>query len=112
MSDMNERDSNQEAVPFFARYLEGQLDYMEDVSEEEMQAMAGGYKGVTRKFPSDQEDHPGGGTVMTKKFPSDQEDHPGGGTVVTQKFPSDQEDHSDRGAMTLKYPSDSDEGIS
>ena len=28
MSDMNERDSNQEAVPFFARYLEGQLDYM------------------------------------------------------------------------------------
>ena len=94
MSDINEHDSNQEAVPFFARYLEGQLDYMEDVSEEEIQAMAGGYNLVTRKFPSDHEDHSGGGTVVTLKCPSDQEDHLG------------------RGAVTLKYPSDSDEAIS
>ena len=91
MSDMNERDSNQEAVPFFARFLEGQLDYMEDMSEEEIQAMAGGSKAVTRKFPSDQEDHSGGKPVIPKKCPSDPKDHSGG---------------------ILEYPSDADEAIS
>jgi hypothetical protein len=110
MSDIDKQDLKQEAVPFFARYLEGQINFIEEISEEETQAVAGGtgvkklpLKAVTEKFPSDQED---GGGVVTLKFPCGQED---GGGVVTLKFPSDQEDVAGGGIMTKKYPSDSDE---
>lgn len=113
MSDMDKQDLKQEAVPFFARYLEGQINFIEEISEEETQAVAGGtgvnkkspLKAVTEKFPSGHEEN--GGIAVTQKFPSDQED--GGGIVTTLKFPSDQEDVAGGGIMTKKYPSDSDE---
>ncbi|MBD6615598.1 microviridin/marinostatin family tricyclic proteinase inhibitor [Komarekiella sp. 'clone 1'] len=81
MSNIKVEDLDSQAVPFFARFLEGQSP--EEMSEEEMEAVAGGC----------------GGTVTTLKFPSDNED------VVTKKYPSD----SDEYAVTQKYPSDGDD---
>lgn len=77
---------NSPAVPFFVRYLEGQL---EDLSQEEAESISGGRCGnnLTRKYPSDNED----GIAVTLKFPSDQEDG-SEAQPVTLKFPSDQED--------------------
>jgi hypothetical protein len=92
MSDQNKEDLNSEAVPFFARFLEGQS--AEEMSDEEMEAVAGGKRVVTRKYPSDNEDVSGGG-----------------GIVTTAKYPSDQEDGGGGGAVTLKYPSDGDDYI-
>ena len=57
MSDIDKQKSK--AVPFFARYLEGQT--IQEMSEEEMEAMGGGRVGVTEKYPSDHED---GGPIM------------------------------------------------
>ena len=92
MSDM----PNEKAVPFFARYLEGQN--IEELSDEDMEAVAGGKKG--RKGC--------GGVVTTEKYPSDQEDGSGGDTgAVTMKYPSDNEDGG--GVVTMKYPSDNEE---
>lgn len=89
MSDMNNPENKPQAVPFFARYLEGQ--FREDLSKEEMEAVKGGIivpiPSITRKYPSDREDWLG----VTLKYPSDRE-NVGGGTIVTQKYPSDQED--------------------
>ncbi|NJM72749.1 MAG: microviridin/marinostatin family tricyclic proteinase inhibitor [Scytonema sp. RU_4_4] len=98
MSD-NQQASNDKAVPFFARYLEGQ--FCEDLSEEEMQEVKGGIRYVTLKYPSDNEN--GSGGTFTKKYPSDCED--GSGGAFTQKYPSDNDEY----AVTQKYPSDSDE---
>jgi hypothetical protein len=84
MSDINKQDLNSEAVPFFARYLEGQV--CEELSEEEMEVVRGG-----------------DGNTTTLKYPSDQED--GGGTVMTQKFPSDQEDSGSTGFSDITIPS-------
>ena len=113
MSEQDKQELNSKAVPFFARYLEGQL---EDLSEEEMKAVGGGRGWMTKKYPSDSEE---GGeittklrdVVMTLKYPSDGED---GGTtsklsdqVVTEKYPSD----SDEWAVTQKYPSDGDDDV-
>lgn len=93
MSDIDDRNNSKpEAIPFFARYLEGQMDFMEEISQEEMQALEGGSKVTTRKYPSDNEDCPGGG-AMKQKYPSDNEDG-SGGEVVTLKFPSDNEEHA------------------
>lgn len=89
MSDKEKQ--NEKAVPFFARFLEGQ--HVAEMSEEESEAIGGGMEGedpdeiMTLKYPSDDED----GGVMTRKFPSDNED--GGGRPVTEKFPSDAEDN-------------------
>ena len=102
-------------LPFFARFLEGQ---MEDLSEAEANEVTGGKTRIglpidgfiTNKYPSDLEDGHGGDIPMTKKYPSDREDHHGGGIVTTQKYPSDGEDHHGGMAMTLKYPSDNEEG--
>jgi Serine endopeptidase inhibitors len=102
-------------LPFFARFLEGQ---MEDLSDAEANEIAGGKIRIglpidgfiTNKYPSDLEDGHGGDMPMTKKYPSDREDHHGGGIVTTQKFPSDGEDNHGGIAMTLKYPSDNEEG--
>lgn len=86
---------DEQVLPFFARYLEGQ--FCEDLSEEEMDTVQGGLRFahptspkkdeifVTLKFPSDQED---GGHVVTKKYPSDNDEY-----AVTQKYPSDGDDH-------------------
>ncbi|BAY24887.1 hypothetical protein NIES2100_46850 [Calothrix sp. NIES-2100] len=106
MSDIKLEDLDSPAVPFFARYLEGQ--YCEDLSEEESSAVGGGTTLYTKKYPSDQEES---GCVTNKfkdlaqtlKYPSDQED--GGG--VTKKYPSD----SDEVAVTQKYPSDGDDNV-
>ncbi|MFL5355963.1 microviridin/marinostatin family tricyclic proteinase inhibitor [Archangium sp.] len=59
--------------PFFARLLEAQ----------ELEQVAGGTGGVTKKAPSDRDE-----VAVTEKFPSDNEDG-----AVTLKYPSDQEDH-------------------
>lgn len=94
MSDMDKQDLKQEAVPFFARYLEGQIDFIEEISDEETQAVVGG-KGV-KKLPNDKNHSSScGSKLVTRKYPSDNEDvSGGGGTVVTLKFPSDNEDAS------------------
>jgi hypothetical protein len=112
MSDSDKQVSNDKAVPFFARYLEGQ--FCEDVSEEEMESVHGGLSVIstpakdgmvmTLKFPSDNEEN---GSGVTEKYPSDKEDC-GGGVAVTKKHPSDNEEV----AVTLKYPSDGDDYIS
>ncbi len=107
---MSERD--RQAVPFFARYLEGQ--FCEDLSVEEMNEIHGG----KRTCPSTTE-HPlvsDDTIVMTLKFPSDQEDGGGGSNpitnklkdeyAVTKKYPSDSDEHI---AVTQKYPSDGDD---
>jgi Serine endopeptidase inhibitors len=70
MSDSSRRDFqdlNSSAVPFFARYLEGQ--FCEDLSEQEMEAISGGNMAMTKRYPSDSDD----GTVVTLAYPSDQE---------------------------------------
>ncbi|WP_424098853.1 microviridin/marinostatin family tricyclic proteinase inhibitor [Moorena producens] len=121
MSNMDKPEENSQAVPFFARYLEGQ--WCEELSEEEMDDVRGGRGfAMTRKYPSDWEDsvgcftrkYPsdqeegGGGPVMTKKYPSDHEE--GGGGPMTEKFPSDQEDGGGGPiVVTLKFPSDEDD---
>ncbi|XHR82376.1 MAG: microviridin/marinostatin family tricyclic proteinase inhibitor [Gloeotrichia echinulata GP01] len=96
MSEHQPEDLNSQAVPFFARFLEGQN--VEEISDEESEAFNGGLRFYTKKHPSDQED--GGGGVQTLKYPSDNED------VVTKKYPSDNDE-----AVTLKYPSDGDDQI-
>ncbi len=113
MSEQDKQKLNSKAVPFFARYLEGQL---EDLSEEEMKAVGGGGGLMTKKHPSDSDEDYGEfsdrlrDVAMTLKYPSDHED--GGSTdkfrdqLVTEKYPSD----SDEWAVTTdKYPSDGDD---
>ncbi len=127
MSNMEKPEENSQAVPFFARYLEGQ--WCEELSEEEMDDVRGGrgfaftekfpsdfedHAGcLTRKSPSDHEDAGGGPGFFTKKYPSDHEEGGGGPIAMTQKFPSDQEDggggSSDPIVMTLKFPSDEED---
>ena len=73
MSDQNKEDLNSEAVPFFARFLEGQS--AEEMSDEEMEAVKGGGDSVTMKYPSDNEDGSNKNpSFITRKFQSDQED--------------------------------------
>jgi hypothetical protein len=105
-------DNNHQAVPFFARFLEGQ--FCEDLSVEEMDRVQGGLKFIapTKKHPPEGPD----GIVTTLKFPSDQEDGGGGHNpitsklkdeyAVTKKYPSDSDEHI---AITQKYPSDGDD---
>jgi hypothetical protein len=111
MDEIEIKDLAGKDLPFFARFLEGQ---MEDISEEEAGNVAGGKlcrcpnSPTTRKYPSDREDG-----VMTKKYPSDSEDSVGGTKppiATTLKYPSDSEDGSGGGmVMTLKYPSDNED---
>ncbi|MCC5647407.1 microviridin/marinostatin family tricyclic proteinase inhibitor [Nostoc sp. CHAB 5824] len=96
MSENKPEELNSQAVPFFARFLEGQS--FEDLSDQESEGIGGGVQAVTLKYPSDNED----GGAVTLKYPSDNED----GGVATRKYPSDNEDG---GIATKKYPSDSDE---
>lgn len=121
MSNMEKPEENSQAVPFFARYLEGQ--WCEELSEEEINNVRGGRRfAFTEKYPSDWEDgggcftrkypsdhEEGGGPALTKKYPSDHEEG-GGGPVLTDKFPSDQEDGGGGPiVMTLKFPSDKED---
>ncbi|NEO80783.1 MAG: microviridin/marinostatin family tricyclic proteinase inhibitor [Moorea sp. SIO4G3] len=80
---MNNPEENSQAVPFFARYLEGQ--FIEDLSKEEMEAVKGGtilppVRGFTTKYPSDRDDL----YSVTLKFRDD--------VVVTMKYPSDNDE--------------------
>ncbi|MGK4002055.1 microviridin/marinostatin family tricyclic proteinase inhibitor [Sorangium sp. So ce1036] len=70
-----EQDSESEAVPFFARYLEDQKRVRTGVK-------AGGVA-TTLKYPSDGEDPGGGGGGGSGG---------GGSDPITLKFPSDAED--------------------
>ena len=101
MSEKNEKKLNFNAVPFFARYLEGQ--YCEDLSEEEMDEVHGGLSKRDKISAS----HPKG-IAMTMKYPSDNEDsspkHPP--VAMTKKYPSDADE-----AMTNKFPSDGDDEL-
>lgn len=108
MSEMKPEDLNSQAVPFFARFLEGQN--CEDLSDQQSEAISGGNIVVTQKYPSDSDE------AITQKYPSDNED----GGVVTKKYPSDSDeavtqkcpsDHKDGRVVTLKYPSDGDESL-
>ncbi|MEH2177702.1 microviridin/marinostatin family tricyclic proteinase inhibitor [Nostoc sp.] len=91
MSENKPEDLNLQAVPFFARFLEGQS--IEDLSDQESKAILGGCNNATNN--NDDE------LVQTLKFPSDQED----ATSVTKKYRSD----SDKYAVTQKFPSDGDD---
>ncbi|MFH7028992.1 MAG: microviridin/marinostatin family tricyclic proteinase inhibitor [Heteroscytonema crispum UTEX LB 1556] len=99
-------DNNKQAMPFFARYLEGQ--FCEDLSVEEMNEVQGGLKlaAPTPKHPPESFD----GIVTTRKFPSDQEEDGGNHpiTVITKKHPSEelQFDPKPRPFVTNAYPSD------
>ncbi len=88
MSENKPEDLNSQAVPFFARFLEGQS--IEDLSNEESKTILGGCNNATNKENDE--------LVQTLKFPSDQED----GTTVTNKYYDDY-------AVTQKYPSDGDD---
>ena len=86
------QEPNSEAVPFFVRYLEGQL---EELSEKEAESISGGLCGdniKTRKYPSNHEDVPEQGWPMTLKYPSDHEDVPEQGWPMTRKYPSDSDE--------------------
>lgn len=93
MSDIDKQDLKQEAVPFFARYLEGQINFIEEVSSEKAQAVGGGRTlYTTAKYPSDAEDSlGGGGTLVTTAYPSDEDSL--GGADMTAKYPSDGDDY-------------------
>ncbi|MEH2361934.1 microviridin/marinostatin family tricyclic proteinase inhibitor [Nostoc sp.] len=99
MSEIKPEDLNSQAVPFFARFLEGQN--AEDLSDQESEAISGGHTFVTQKSPSDSED---GVVATTKKYPSDSDEQ-----AVTQKCHSDHEDG--RVVTTLKYPSDGEDAL-
>ncbi|MEH2227612.1 microviridin/marinostatin family tricyclic proteinase inhibitor [Nostoc sp.] len=90
MSKNKPEDLNSQAVPFFARFLEGQS--LEDLSDEESKGIIGGCNHATNNNKDE--------GVQTLKFPSDQEDG-----AVTKKHPS----NSDEYAVTQKFPSDSDD---
>ncbi|MBW4427077.1 MAG: microviridin/marinostatin family tricyclic proteinase inhibitor [Nostoc desertorum CM1-VF14] len=97
MPENKPEELNLQAVPFFARFLEGQS--FEELSDKESEGISGGSCKLTkknknnkkkkdiiaetRKYPSDQEDG------VTEKYPSDSDEQ----VFVTLKFPSDAEDH-------------------
>ncbi|MBH8566664.1 microviridin/marinostatin family tricyclic proteinase inhibitor [Nostoc sp. CENA67] len=83
MSEAKPENLNSQAVPFFARFLEGQN--FEDLSDQESEAVSGGCTVQTKKYPSDNEE------FVTLKYPSDGEDG-GGGFYETLKYPSDGEE--------------------
>jgi hypothetical protein len=89
MSENKPEELNSQAVPFFARFLEGQS--FEDLSDQESEGIGGGKCGVTKKEKDE--------LVQTRKYPSDQEDG------VTKKHPSDDE----QVFVTLKFPSDAED---
>lgn len=98
---MKNQSENSQAVPFFARYLEGQFT---DVSAEEAEKLAGG-KGIqTRKAPSDSDED---FSIFTMKHPSDSDDVNFDINMFTRKHPSDSDE--DSSMFTRKYPSDNDE---
>ncbi|MEH2171656.1 microviridin/marinostatin family tricyclic proteinase inhibitor [Nostoc sp.] len=94
MSENKPEKLNSQAVPFFARFLEGQS--LEDLSDEDSKAIIGGKCNNATNKNKDEI------VVTTLKFPSDQEDG-----AVTKKYPSDSDD-----AVTQKYPSDGDDDSS
>jgi hypothetical protein len=82
--------NNNRQAPFFAAFLENQLE------EQQAHRVQGGDtdplldQAQTQKYPSDQEDNP-----QTKKYPSDYDEDttkPLADMAQTQKYPSDGDD--------------------
>ena len=94
MSENKPEELNSQAVPFFARFLEGQS--FEDLSDEESEGIGGGSCDVTKNKKHQKKKHQ---LIETRKYPSDNEDG------VTKKHPSDDEQIF----VTLKYPSDAED---
>ncbi|WP_298920284.1 microviridin/marinostatin family tricyclic proteinase inhibitor [uncultured Nostoc sp.] len=92
MSENKPEELNSQAVPFFARFLEGQS--FEDLSDQESEGIGGGSCGVTNKHKDELRE--------TRKYPSDKDD------VVTEKYPYDSDEQV---FTTLKFPSDSEEHV-
>ncbi|MBD2677224.1 MULTISPECIES: microviridin/marinostatin family tricyclic proteinase inhibitor [Nostoc] len=76
MPENKPEELNSQAVPFFARFLEGQS--FEDLSDEASEAISGGSHHVTKKKDDE--------IFVTQKFPSDSDEY------VTLKYPSDGDD--------------------
>ncbi|MEH2457447.1 microviridin/marinostatin family tricyclic proteinase inhibitor [Nostoc sp.] len=95
MSEIKPEDLNSQAVPFFARFLEGQNG--EDLSDQESEAISGGQTLMTEKYPSDNED--GGVVTNTPRSGSHEQ-------AVTHNCHSD---NKHEGAVTLKFPSDNED---
>ncbi|WP_109011043.1 microviridin/marinostatin family tricyclic proteinase inhibitor [Nostoc commune] len=93
MSENKPEELNSQAVPFFARFLEGQS--FEDLSDQESEGIGGGNCGVTKGVTKKGKDE----LFQTRKYPSDGEDG------VTKKHPSDDEQIF----VTLKFPSDNED---
>jgi bacteriocin-like protein len=101
MPNNNDQNLPSEAVPFFARYLEGQMEeQIEEMSDEDLAAVSGGQGMITLAYPNDNPGLPGGNPV-TLAYPSDFEGLPIC-DPITMRYPSDVEG----GPVTLKYPSD------
>lgn len=95
VSEIKPENLNSQAVPFFARFLEGQNG--EDLSDQESEAISGGQTLMTEKYPSDNED----GSVVTNTPPSGSHEQ-----AVTHNCHSD---NKHEGAVTLKFPSDNED---
>ena len=96
MSENKPEELNSQAVPFFARFLEGQS--FEDLSDEESEGIGGGSCGLTKKDKAKIKKFL---KPQTRKYPSDQED------VVTEKYLSDSDEQ--QMSVTLKFPSDGED---
>ncbi|MEH2324302.1 MAG: microviridin/marinostatin family tricyclic proteinase inhibitor [Nostoc sp.] len=94
MSENKPEQLNSQAVPFFARFLEGQS--FEDLSDQESEVIGGRSCGVTSKKKHE--------LVQTRKYPSDQEDvvivTAPGPFAITNKYPSDGDDDATPGIIT------------
>ena len=69
MTQSNNQNNNVSAVPFFARYLEGQVT--QKLTTEDLEKISGGNKQPpvqTDRFPSDVDD------PITLKYPSDNDE--------------------------------------
>ncbi|MEO1347945.1 MAG: microviridin/marinostatin family tricyclic proteinase inhibitor [Cyanobacteria bacterium J06635_15] len=62
----NKQGSKAKAVPFFARYLEGQIP--QELSADDLKEISGGGDFKTEKYPSDSDE------AETQKYPSDSDE--------------------------------------
>jgi hypothetical protein len=76
MTNNGNQHSHSPEQPFFVRYLEGQfgddLQFCDNLTQAELDALNGGSSAVTLAYPSGQEGHEG--PIVTLRYPSDAED--------------------------------------
>ncbi len=101
MNEIEIKDLDTADLPFFARFLEGQ---MADIPAQEAAEVSGGSILSDLLFKKDPLNRDNGIFSTTSRYPSDSDEFDRIGT--TQKFPSDREDGSNM--TTWKYPSDRD----